>query len=90
VLGSHLVYFCIDLAFRQVPDCINDVINKDSQRGAILTHCRRELMQEVWNTLLDGDFMAAYKHGFVIQCHDGQSRRFYPRLFTYSADYPEK
>ncbi|KIM76449.1 hypothetical protein PILCRDRAFT_12697 [Piloderma croceum F 1598] len=41
-------------------------------------------MQEVWNTLID--FIAAYNHGFV----DGQRRHFYPRLFTYSADYPEK
>jgi hypothetical protein len=47
-------------------------------------------MQEVWNILIDDEFIAAYQHGFVAQCHDGQSRRFYPRLFTYSADYPEK
>jgi hypothetical protein len=26
----------------------------------------------------------------VIKCCDGEWRRFYPRIFTYSADYPEK
>jgi hypothetical protein len=26
----------------------------------------------------------------VIQCADGIERRIYPRIFTYSADYPEK
>ena len=47
-------------------------------------------MQEVWNLLLDDEFVAAYKHGFVMLCCDGRWRRFYPRIFTYSADYPEK
>lgn len=34
--------------------------------------------------------MEAYVHGIVIDCADGIRRRVYPRLFTYSADYPEK
>jgi hypothetical protein len=40
--------------------------------------------------MLDGEFLEACKHGIVIECPDGVSRRFYPRIFTYSADYPEK
>ncbi|KAF5368267.1 hypothetical protein D9615_010369 [Tricholomella constricta] len=56
----------------------------------LLTHCRRELLHAVWKCILDGTFMHAYKHGIVIECADGISRRFYPRIFTYSADYPEK
>jgi hypothetical protein len=28
-------------------------------------------------------------HGIVIECCDGITRRFYPRILTYSADYPE-
>lgn len=56
----------------------------------LLTHARRELMHGVWRQLLDDDFVHAYTHGMVILCADGVSRRFYPRLFTYSADYPEK
>ncbi|CAK5269508.1 unnamed protein product [Mycena citricolor] len=56
----------------------------------LLTHCRRELMHAVWKHILDDDFLAACEHGIVITCADGIERRFYPRLFTYSADYPEK
>jgi len=47
-------------------------------------------MQKVWDILLDDDFMMGYEHGFVVTCHDNIARRFYPRIFTYSADYPEK
>ncbi|KAF9056169.1 hypothetical protein BJ165DRAFT_1522113 [Panaeolus papilionaceus] len=61
-----------------------------SQKAQILTHCRRELMQAVWNVLLDDEFIHAYKYGIVIKCINGIERRIFPRLFTYSADYPEK
>jgi Plavaka transposase len=54
------------------------------------THCHRELFHEQWNILLDSEFLEAYEHGIVILCCDGITRRFYPRIFTYSADYPEK
>jgi hypothetical protein len=54
------------------------------------THCHRELFHEQWNILLDDEFLEAYEHGIVILCCDGIARRFYPRIFTYSADYPEK
>lgn len=40
--------------------------------------------------MLDDDFLKAYEHGIVIRCGDGVLRRVYPRIFTYSADYPEK
>jgi len=39
---------------------------------------------------MDAEFMAAYVHGIVIECADKIHRRFFPRFFTYSADYPEK
>jgi hypothetical protein len=55
-----------------------------------MAHCRRELAHAQWNILLDDEFIEAYKHGIVIECCDGIKRRFYPRIFTYSADYPEK
>ncbi|KAG2349309.1 hypothetical protein BDR05DRAFT_972390 [Suillus weaverae] len=32
----------------------------------------------------------AYTHDIIIKCCDGITRHFYPRIFTYSADYPEK
>ncbi|KAF9058027.1 hypothetical protein BJ165DRAFT_1521351 [Panaeolus papilionaceus] len=37
-----------------------------SQKGQILTHCKRELLQEVWRSLLDSDFVNAYKYGIVV------------------------
>lgn len=56
----------------------------------ILTHCKRELMQKIWELLLDEDFKKAYEHGILILFADGVLRRVFPRIFTYSADYPEK
>jgi hypothetical protein len=47
-------------------------------------------MHQVWEILLDDDFMGAYNDGLILQCQDGKSRRFFPRVVTYSADYPEK
>ena len=61
-----------------------------TQKKDILTHCHRELMHGVWGFLLDNDFIHAYKYGMVVMCADGVERRIYPRIFTYSADYPEK
>lgn len=40
--------------------------------------------------MLDDEFLEAYKHGLVVTCYDGVRRRVYPRIFIYSADYPEK
>lgn len=47
-------------------------------------------MHALWLLLLDEDFLHAYEHGIVIKCGDGITRRIFPRLFTYYADYPEK
>ena len=55
-----------------------------------MTHCRRELLHAQWDVLLDDKLLKAYKHGIVVDCCDGVMRRFYPRFFTYSADYKEK
>ncbi|KAF8189081.1 hypothetical protein K438DRAFT_2144948, partial [Mycena galopus ATCC 62051] len=76
-----------------IPDRIIETIfgfTKTSHRKPLITHCRRELMQQVWRLMLDEDFKKAYAHGIVIKCIDGITRRVYPRIFTYSADYPEK
>jgi hypothetical protein len=62
----------------------------DGPSADVFTHCRREVMHAVWELLLDEDFLYAYEHGIIILCPDGILRRFYPRIFTYSADYPEK
>jgi hypothetical protein len=55
-----------------------------------MAHCRRECIHEQWRVLLDDAFIHAYEHGLVIKSCDGMLCRFYPRIFTYSADYPEK
>jgi hypothetical protein len=47
-------------------------------------------MHAIWKLLLDKDFVVAYEHGMVVKCADGVERRLYPRILTYSADYPEK
>lgn len=57
----------------------------------MITHCRRELFHGAWILLLkDPEFLKAYIHGIVITCSDGITRRIFPRIFSYSADYPEK
>jgi hypothetical protein len=55
-----------------------------------MAHCNREMFHEQWKILLDDEFLAAYEHGILIECDDGITRRLYPRIFTYSADFPEK
>lgn len=56
----------------------------------VLTHLKRELMHAVWELLLSGDFVEAYKNGIKIKCYDGVERLVFPRIFIYGADYPEK
>ncbi|KIM62394.1 hypothetical protein SCLCIDRAFT_1177625 [Scleroderma citrinum Foug A] len=58
--------------------------------GSFFTHCHCELFHAQWKALLNDDFIQAYEHGMVLTCCDGIPRRLYPRIFTYSADYPEK
>ena len=55
-----------------------------------MTFCHREVIHAQWKILLEDDFIEAWKHGIVITCCDGVARRFYPRIFTHSGDYPEK
>lgn len=59
-------------------------------RQSFMTFCHRESMHAQWKILLDDDFIEAWNHGVVVLCCDGIKRRFYPRIFTYSADYVEK
>ncbi|KAG1779369.1 hypothetical protein EV702DRAFT_1214493 [Suillus placidus] len=88
--ACHLVGFLPSL-----PDKVKDVLSglprmSKSGMAALQTHCRRELFHACWDTLLDQDFVHAYRHGIVLKCADGVLRRIFPRIFTYSADYPEK
>lgn len=47
-------------------------------------------MQAIWLLLLDEKLVDAYLHGAIEECPDGVLRRFFPRFFVYSCDYPEK
>ncbi|KIY52565.1 hypothetical protein FISHEDRAFT_35026, partial [Fistulina hepatica ATCC 64428] len=87
---------CHHLAYiPSLPDSFQDAAKTahakwSTQKQSITAHCRRDLLHAVWTYLLDNDFVRAYKFGMVIKCRDGTMRRVYPRIFTYSADYPEK
>lgn len=56
----------------------------------LLTHLRRDLFQLIWMLILNPEFIEAYSHGFEWTCVDGTRRLLFPRILTYSADYPEK
>ena len=74
----------------EIQEIIQRALNKAPSR-ALLTHCRRELFHAAHTVLLnDPEFQNAYKNGIVVKCIDGIVRRLFPRIFTYSADYPEK
>ena len=80
-------------SYPQLPDDFNNLYRTlvgEAPSAELLTHCRWELMHPIWCALLDEQFIDACEHGVVIECPDGISRCFYFRLFTYSADYPEK
>ncbi|KAL7281107.1 hypothetical protein ACG7TL_004414 [Trametes sanguinea] len=86
--AHHIAYFV------PLPDRIQDFIREHNNgkpaSASLLTHCRRELFHAQWECIIDEEFMHAYEHGIVVDCIDGVRRRLYPRIFTYSADYPEK
>ena len=86
---KHLAYI------PPLPDSLQDKLKAihpkwDTQQKSILTHCRWELMHAVWKFLLDDNFIHAHIYRIVVRCHDGVERCIYPRIFTYSTDYPEK
>ncbi|KAI0337344.1 hypothetical protein BDW22DRAFT_1468571 [Trametopsis cervina] len=77
----------------KLPDLVQDEYQKVYNTAAtseVLRFCRTELIQAIWATLLDADFMHAYEHGMLVTCGDGIVRRIFPRFLTYSADYPER
>ncbi|KIK81965.1 hypothetical protein PAXRUDRAFT_47946, partial [Paxillus rubicundulus Ve08.2h10] len=85
---------CHPVAFiPSLPQSIQEFVSRFSTKknhSDILAHCKRELFHALWSILLDDEFVEAYRDGIVVQCYDGICRRVFPRIFTYSADYPEK
>ena len=63
---------------------------KITNKKTVLTHCKVEAMHAQWEIMLDDELLDTIVNGIVIKCRDGIERRFYIRIFTYSADYPEK
>ena len=55
-----------------------------------LAFLRKEVYHAVWALLLHPEFMHAYFHGFEWEFWDRVIRLCFPRIFTHSADYPEK
>ncbi|THG96738.1 hypothetical protein EW145_g7727 [Phellinidium pouzarii] len=78
----------------KLPDTFQDFIRSQAKgekaSDDLQTHCRREIMHGVWKVILDDDLRHAWQFGMVVECGDRLIRRLYPRIFTYSADYPEK
>ncbi|KAG2346000.1 hypothetical protein BDR05DRAFT_974834 [Suillus weaverae] len=90
------MYFGNELKYRQCkPSChlAYDFTCSYTQGKGIgpkcTTHRHCELFQAQWRILFDPEFLEAYEHGIVILCCDGIKCRFYLRVFTDSADYPE-
>ncbi|KAH9487419.1 hypothetical protein JR316_0001494 [Psilocybe cubensis] len=86
--AHHVAYIPALPSFLQ--DIYMKAFNGLAASSATITHLKRELIHAICLLLLDPEFMHAYQHGIVIKCSDGIVRRIFPRIFTYSADYPEK
>ena len=56
----------------------------------VIKHLKREVMQAVWDLIMDEEFVNAYDKSVIYKCADNIKRRFLPEFFSYSADYPEK
>ncbi|KAF8838875.1 hypothetical protein BDN67DRAFT_880706, partial [Paxillus ammoniavirescens] len=86
-LCTHVAYF------QTLPDEFKDFATEhmgNTPSNPFFAHCHRELFHAQWQELLDDDFVQAYAHGITLRGCDGVDRHLYPRIFTYSADYPEK
>ncbi|KAG2335358.1 hypothetical protein BDR05DRAFT_1006898 [Suillus weaverae] len=73
--AHHLAY--IPKLSDTIQDFYKDTFGR-SATAAVLTHCKRELMQAIWRFLLDAEFIDAYRHGFIVKFPDGVSRRVFP------------
>jgi len=83
--GSH----CIGQLLESIKKLLSLITNKKNNCD-LMTHCKQELVHAIWKILLNDDFVEAYKNSIVVYCFNGVTRRVYPRIFIYSADYPEK
>ena len=68
----------------------NSISRYTERHWQLYTHFKCKLMHARWRLLLDDKFVKAYRDGILIQCADSVIRYFFPRFFSYSADYPGK
>jgi hypothetical protein len=66
-----------------------EISGQANMARSLHTHCQREVLHAQLRVILDDDFMHAYEHGIEVYI-EKVWRRFYIRILTYSADYPEK
>lgn len=91
----HCEYYKKLISFRnQLSDSFKDYVTGRTggkvPPNGFMAHLNRELFHAQWGILLDDELLKAIEEGIVITCSDGVQRRFFIRIFTYSADYPEK
>ncbi|KAF5319997.1 hypothetical protein D9611_011026 [Ephemerocybe angulata] len=86
-LSNHVAYF--DSLSDGFKDYITERTGGKIPPG-LLPYLNREIFHAQWEVILDEDLLKAIVEGIVIECPDGVTRRFFIRIFTYSADYPEK
>ena len=59
--------------------------------SGVLTFLKRELFHAVLTKVLfEPDFLDAYTNGIIFVCSDKTTRKLFPRIMAYSADYPER
>ena len=79
---------------RQLPGHFEEEYKRRTGKApsaAVCAQARHELAHAAQRVLLnDPDFVKACREGIVVLCQDGVLRRLFPRLLTYSADYPER
>ncbi|KAJ3522680.1 hypothetical protein NMY22_g11782 [Coprinellus aureogranulatus] len=56
----------------------------------LAAYLNREFFHAQWVVILDDELVKAVVEGVVIEDSDGVKRRYFIRIFTYSADYPER
>ncbi|TFK18413.1 hypothetical protein FA15DRAFT_603337 [Coprinopsis marcescibilis] len=92
--GQSSSNLCHQVAyFETLPDSVRDFISQrtgGSVQDEFMAFLNRETFHRQWSILLDDELLDAIENGLVITCCDGKKRRFYIRIFTYSADFPEK
>ncbi|KAJ3549639.1 hypothetical protein NMY22_g803 [Coprinellus aureogranulatus] len=86
-LGRQIAYFI------KLPDRLSDFLTEKNggklPTSALFKYCARALFHKQWSILLSAEFIDAMKYGIVHTCLDGKKRCFFPRILTYSCDYPE-